>query len=160
VKSKLFFALLGCTLSAILVRRARSGGKRGAPVRASNGCGGVRSTGPGAHRAERPLPRASREERRLVGSLERAPRAGHRSHEYQRKALDRFLSGAAGVEDTLSIIGSRSSSPTALWGLGRGARVEVHDSTYFANELRHVADYFRGASRGAHDTVGSHEEGL
>ena len=43
----------------------------------------------------------------------------------------------------------------AMGGQPGSLRAEVRDSTWFANELKHVTDYFRGASRGRMETTWS-----
>ena len=82
---------------------------------------------------------------------QRAPRGAPRArlNAYQRRALDNYLAGATAAIDTLRILAIQSQFADTLMGGQPGSlRNEVRDSTYFANELRHVEQYFDGASRG------------
>ena len=74
------------------------------------------------------------------------PRGG--INEYQREMVTRFLAGQAAGDDTLSVIAIQVQFGDSLMGGREGSlRVEVHDSLYFANELKHLAQYYAGASR-------------
>ncbi|UCF05641.1 MAG: hypothetical protein JSV33_00980 [bacterium] len=66
---------------------------------------------------------------------------------YQRMALERFLDGRSSTVDSLSILVFRVSFPDRDFKDGSIDGI-VHDSLYFANELRHVREYYDGASRG------------
>lgn len=68
----------------------------------------------------------------------RGPSAGL----YQRRAVSRMLEGSFEPVDTLRLLVFRVSFTDLDFN---GA---VHDSVYFANELRHVREYFIGASGG------------
>lgn len=74
--------------------------------------------------------------------------AGRTLNEYQRGLLERFLAGSAAREDTLRIIAVQVQFADSLMGGREGGRAELHDSLYFANELKHVEQYYAGASRG------------
>lgn len=68
---------------------------------------------------------------------------------YQRQRLEAFLSGTAWEFSTLRLIAVQVQFADSLMGGQPGSRRRaVHDSTWFANELAHMADYYRGASRG------------
>jgi len=72
---------------------------------------------------------------------------------YQRQAIRGLASGLssqqAGVPDTLRILALQVQFADSLMGGQPGSlRAEVHDSTYFANELKHVVSYYDAASRG------------
>jgi M6 family metalloprotease-like protein len=75
------------------------------------------------------------------------PAPGAELNPYQKRALERYLAGAAAADDTLTIIGIQVEFSDSLMRRS-DEDVALHDSTYFANELRHVAEYFDGASRG------------
>jgi len=69
-------------------------------------------------------------------------------NEYQQEQVARFLAGTAAVDDTLSLIAVQVQFADSLMGGRDGsARKELHDSLYFANELKHLDQYFAGASR-------------
>jgi M6 family metalloprotease-like protein len=62
---------------------------------------------------------------------------------YQREALAGLLSGTHGAPDTLDLLVIRVSYADMDF------TSPPHDSIYFANELRHAWEYFKGASLGA-----------
>ena len=136
MKSKLSLAVTGCIALAFLFPVVEAGGETVVP---------------------RFAPRVATTEKRIGGPASAPglpaatpvlPVPGGRLNEYQKQSLERFLVGAAAVDDTLAIIGIQVHfSDSLMGGAGEGARAERHDSTYFANELRHVAEYFSGASR-------------
>ncbi len=71
-----------------------------------------------------------------------------RLNDYQRELLNRYLAGTAVVQDTLVLIGIQVQFADSLMGGQEGSiREELRDSTWFANELAHVHQYFNGASR-------------
>ena len=74
---------------------------------------------------------------------------------YQRRALESLLAGASlAVGDTLRVAAFQVQFSDSLMGGQPGSnRPEPRDSTWFGNELRHTADYFRGASRGRMETA-------
>jgi len=136
VKSKHSLAIFGLILFALLLPAVEADGETVVPrfaprvPSAEKGTGGL-VAGPGLPAATRVLPLSG-------GGL----------NEYQKQTLERYLAGAAAFDDTLTIIGIQVQFADSLMGgAGEGARAELHDSTYFANELRHVAEYFSGASR-------------
>jgi M6 family metalloprotease-like protein len=69
---------------------------------------------------------------------------------YQKQRIESFLSGTAAVPlDTLRVLAFQVQFADSVMGGQPGSqRKTVHDSTYFANELRHLEQYYRGASRG------------
>jgi M6 family metalloprotease-like protein len=140
VKSKLSPVLLICTLSIFLASAGSVRGETVVPRFAPRTTGGTRA-------AEGPRTSGPAETRSAFSPA--LPVSNTELSVYQKRALERYLSGAAAVDDTLSIIGIQVQFTDSLMGgSGEGGREELHDSTYFANELRHVAEYFRGASRG------------
>ena len=62
---------------------------------------------------------------------------------YQQMALSGLLAGSFGAPDTLELLVIRVSYADMDF------TSPPHDSLYFANELRHTWEYFRGASLGA-----------
>ena len=62
---------------------------------------------------------------------------------YQQMALSGLLAGSFGVSDTLELLVIRVSYADMDF------TSPPHDSLYFANEMRHTWEYFRGASQGA-----------
>jgi M6 family metalloprotease-like protein len=74
---------------------------------------------------------------------------GGRLNAYQRATIDRFLSGSSFPLDTLRIVALQTQFADSLMGGQPGSkRSAVRDSTWFANELGHLADYIGGASLG------------
>jgi len=69
---------------------------------------------------------------------------------FQKRLVDRYLSGAAAAtDDTLRVIVFQVQFSDSLMGGQPGShRPEVRDSLFFTNELEHLTDYYRGASRG------------
>jgi M6 family metalloprotease-like protein len=83
-----------------------------------------------------------------------APPPGSRGlNVYQRGRLQRFSAAVAAlstaaVDDTLRVIVFQVQFTDSLMGGQPGSnRKEVRDSTWFAHELEHVEQYYRGASR-------------
>jgi M6 family metalloprotease-like protein len=73
---------------------------------------------------------------------------------YQKQRIDQYLSGFAVPLDTLRIVGLQTQFADSLMGGQPGSlRKTVRDSTWFAGELGHLADYVRGASRGKTELV-------
>ena len=71
-----------------------------------------------------------------------------RLNEYQKELLDRYLAGTTVVQDSLVLIAIQVQFSDSLMGGQEGSiREELRDSTWFANELKHVDQYFNGASR-------------
>ena len=68
---------------------------------------------------------------------------GRPSGVYQQMALSRLSDGSFGVPDTLELLVIRVSYADLDF------TAPPHDSLYFANEMRHTWEYFRGASNGA-----------
>ena len=62
---------------------------------------------------------------------------------YQQEALSRLLAGSFDTPDTLRLLIIRVSYADLDF------TSPPHDSLYFANEMRHTWEYFRGASTGA-----------
>ncbi|MCK4550278.1 MAG: hypothetical protein KAU49_08900, partial [Candidatus Krumholzibacteria bacterium] len=62
---------------------------------------------------------------------------------YQQEALSGLLAGSFDTPDTLSLLVIRVSFSDLDF------TSPPHDSLYFANEMRHTWEYFRGASAGA-----------
>ncbi|MCZ6766779.1 MAG: T9SS type A sorting domain-containing protein [bacterium] len=72
-----------------------------------------------------------------------------RLNTFQRERLRGFLSGTPVLLDTLRLVGFQVQFSDSLMGGQPGSlRDAVHDSTWFANELKHLTQYFDGASRG------------
>ncbi len=73
-----------------------------------------------------------------------APRAAHPRGQsvgpYQRSAVDRLLRGGGARVDSLKVIVFMVSFADSGFAPG-------HDAAYFDNELRHLGEYFLGASR-------------
>jgi M6 family metalloprotease-like protein len=68
---------------------------------------------------------------------------------YQRENLRGYLANQAAFIDTLRIIAIQLQFADSLMGGQTGSlRPEVRDSTWFANELKHVQQYFDAASQG------------
>lgn len=68
---------------------------------------------------------------------------------YQRDRIENFLAGAVVRFDTLRVLALQVQFADSIFGGQTGSeRSAVRDSTWFANELRHLAEYYRGASRG------------
>ena len=89
------------------------------------------------------LRRAAGNERVVVAPPDRG------LNQYQRDLVDRYLSGAAAaVDDTLRMIVFQVEFADSAMGGRPGGRPELRDSLFFAGELEHLTDYFRGASRG------------
>jgi M6 family metalloprotease-like protein len=67
---------------------------------------------------------------------------------YQKLTIERYLSGFSVPLDTLRILALQTQFADSLMGGQPGSlRPSLRDSTWFANELSHLADYYRGASR-------------
>jgi M6 family metalloprotease-like protein len=74
--------------------------------------------------------------------------AGASFNVYQQERLRSFLSGQVEPLDTLRVIALQVQFADSLMGGQPGsARDELRDSTWFANEMRHLEQYYRGASR-------------
>lgn len=73
----------------------------------------------------------------LVGALPRA----HSALTYQRRAVESLLGGAPPVVDSLKTIVFLVSFEDRTFGAG-------HGPAYFENELRHLREYYAGASNG------------
>jgi hypothetical protein len=68
---------------------------------------------------------------------------------YQRERLQSLLSPSAAVrDDTLRVIAFQVQFQDTLMGGQPGSDRPLRDVTWFSNELDHMAQYFRGASRG------------
>ncbi len=68
---------------------------------------------------------------------------------YQRERVRRYLRQQTAGADTLRVLAIQVQFADSLMGGQPGsARSAIHDSTYFANGLRHVEQYYRAASRG------------
>jgi len=94
--------------------------------------------------ARGPVPRILDTQKRVVRPPERV-----RINRYQRERLSAWLAGAApGSLDTLRIAAFQVQFQDVGMGGQPNGRPEVRDSTWFANELSHLRDYYRGASRG------------
>jgi M6 family metalloprotease-like protein len=77
-----------------------------------------------------------------------APRSGT-LNVYQKQRIEDFLAGTTAPLDTLRILALQVQFADSVMGGQSGSlRSTVHDSTWFANELRHLEEYYRGASRG------------
>jgi len=67
---------------------------------------------------------------------------------YQERRIRDYFAGVVVPLDTLRVIALQVQFADSLMGGQEGSRrPEVHDSTWFANELRHLEQYYRGASR-------------
>jgi M6 family metalloprotease-like protein len=82
-----------------------------------------------------------------------APVARRELNRYQRERLSASLracvAAAPGSPDTLRVAVFQVQFTDSLMGGQSGSnRPQVRDSTWFANELAHVSQYYRGASRG------------
>jgi M6 family metalloprotease-like protein len=92
-------------------------------------------------------PALSRAQQRDEPPARVAP-AGVSLNVYQAQRLRDYLSGAAEPLDTLRVIMLQVQFADSLMGGQPGSeRPAVRDSTWFANEMRHVEQYYRGASR-------------
>jgi hypothetical protein len=69
------------------------------------------------------------------------PPGERRVNLYQKNNIRGFLAGQPVGADTLNVLGIQVQFADSLMRSGQ-------DSTYFANELKHLAEYFAGASRG------------
>lgn len=80
---------------------------------------------------------------RVAGSRgpSRPARSRARLNVYQRGAVRDLLAGSVAAIDTLRLIGIQVQFADSLMPADR-------DSSYFGNELRHLENYFHGASRG------------
>ncbi|UCG52540.1 MAG: T9SS type A sorting domain-containing protein [Candidatus Latescibacterota bacterium] len=73
---------------------------------------------------------------------------GQKLNAYQLNTLRNFLAGSPALEDTIAAIGIQVQFADSLMGGQEGSRREaVHDSLFFANQLKHIDQYFKGASR-------------
>lgn len=73
---------------------------------------------------------------------------------FQRERIEAFLAGVTAPFDTLRVLALQVQFADSVMGGQPGSeRSAVRDSTWFANELRHLADYYRGASRGRTEIV-------
>ncbi|MCH7548147.1 MAG: hypothetical protein IH969_01190, partial [Candidatus Krumholzibacteriota bacterium] len=100
----------------------------------------------GALRASGPSPQLrTSEDQRIT-----RPPMRVRINQYQEDRVRTYLSGAAPARlDTLRVIAFQVQFADSLMGGQPGShRPELRDSTWFANELAHLRDYYRGASRG------------
>ncbi len=146
IRTVVFLALVAslATAPAPLSARIVTPPLAGALVR-----GVARVGGPDAA-AARTLARSG-DARRVPGDAWRdAPRPPRRLNRFQRRRLAAMLAGrAAAGSDTLRLIALQVEFADTLMGGSPGAeRRALRDRTWFANELRHVAEYFDGASRG------------
>ena len=87
---------------------------------------------------------AARSPAETGGAPRPAPPLGRALGPYQRVAVERLLRGAAARADSLRVCVFRVSFTD------RSFKAE-YDSLFFANELRHLAEYYEGASRGVFD---------
>lgn len=68
---------------------------------------------------------------------------------YQRDRLRSLVTPAAAVrDDTLRVLAFQVQFQDTLMGGQPGSNRPLRDTTWFSNELEHMAQYFRGASRG------------
>jgi M6 family metalloprotease-like protein len=74
------------------------------------------------------------------------PRVREKPGLYQRESLGRLASGSFSPVESLSILVVRVSFSDKDFGIG--ADGNAHDSLYFENELRHLREYYDGASLG------------
>ncbi len=73
---------------------------------------------------------------------------GRTLNHFQKERLRGFLSGVSATLDTLRLIAIQVQFSDSLMGGQEGShRSALRDSLYFANELKHLTDYYRGASR-------------
>lgn len=86
---------------------------------------------------------AAAEAREMPLEARAAPPRGQAGGLFQRQALERLAAGRFAPVDTLRLLAIRVSFADMDFS------VPPHDSLYFANELRHVREYFKGASIGA-----------
>ena len=85
----------------------------------------------------------------IDGAAPRSDAPGQSLNDYQRDRLRRFLAGTVATVDTLRLIGIQVQFSDSLMGGQPGSvREELRDSLFFANELKHVHQYYDGASRG------------
>jgi M6 family metalloprotease-like protein len=135
---------LCCCVSVLLFSTGRSYGQSPAPRFVPHA---------GASGKRQPAPARSSTDAVPPGPNAPYPDNDRKLNEYQRDRLEKYLSGAAVADDTLSIIAIQVQFADSLMGgQGTGSREELHDSTYFAGELAHVEQYFAGASRN-HQTI-------
>ena len=77
------------------------------------------------------------------------PMKGSTLNRFQEKALRDFLAGQTAILDTLYVgVIQHQFSDSLMGGQEGSRRPELHDSTYFANELTHLYEYYDSASRG------------
>jgi len=76
------------------------------------------------------------------------PGAASGLNRYQRDRVSRFTGGAAASLDTVRLIVFQVQFTDTLMGGQPGSNRTPRDSTWFANELQHLEQYYRGASRG------------
>jgi M6 family metalloprotease-like protein len=103
-------------------------------------------TGVGGTRAESVAPSLTKTD---DGVLKPRTRVRAQLNIFQQRAIDAYLSGRPVQPlDTLRVIALQVQFSDSLMGGQEGSRrPELHDSTYFANELRHLEQYYDGASR-------------
>jgi len=66
---------------------------------------------------------------------------------YQKQAIRKLAEGAIESVDSLNLLVIRVSFQDSGFNVD-STQVPSHDSLYFANELRHLKEYYSGASRG------------
>jgi len=88
-----------------------------------------------------PGPAEARAPAASAPSVRAALPLGRSSGTYQKRSLERLLRGASSAVDSLDVIVFTVSFADRDIGA-------AHDPAYFENELRHLREYFLGASRG------------
>ncbi|MDZ7860246.1 MAG: hypothetical protein U5O15_06210 [Candidatus Krumholzibacteriota bacterium] len=66
---------------------------------------------------------------------------------FQKQSIRKLAEGVTGSADSLRLLAIMVSFPGSDFDTG-SETVAAHDSLYFANELRHLKEYYHGASRG------------
>jgi hypothetical protein len=103
--------------------------------------------------AVRPTPPFRSADSKIIAPAPAPSSATRDLNQYQRERLktaaSHFIPAAApGLPDTLRVAVFQVQFTDSLMGGQTGSnRPQVRDSTWFANELEHVAQYYRGASR-------------
>ncbi len=77
-----------------------------------------------------------------------SPPASSGLNRYQRDRVSRFSAGAVASLDTVRLIAFQVQFVDTLMGGQPGSTRTPRDSTWFGNELQHLEQYYRGASRG------------
>ncbi len=154
-RSTLSIALVAA--AALLVAPTRTHARTPVPPLAAGVAAGA-ARGAGASRADAlaarpgadPRARSRESGESLAEAWRAAPAWDRRVNRFQRRRIREYLAGraAAGV-DTLRLVALQVEFSDTLMGGSPGAeRTARRDRAWFENELRHLAEYYDGASLG------------